>query len=212
MLIRLANMRDAAALAKVHIKCTSQMSRSFMDKLGINFLTFYYKILLGEKKSVVVCAENEYGQIVGFHSGSLDTQEHFTMLEKNKVMLLVSALPAILRDPRLLSGMYKRRASRSAQHDVFVSMEGPRAEFWAWINNEGPPGGAVAVLKKWISIMRLLGAKGIRFEVDEDNTHALDLHRAIGAVLVREYVTPDGQVRFLMEYPDIKPRNIKPSK
>lgn len=201
MRIRIASIQDASELAKVHIKCATQMNRSFMDKLGIHFLTSYYKILLKEKSSVVVCAENGDENIVGFHSGSLDTKEHFAALESKKGLLLVSALPAISRNPGLLVAINKRRKSKSAQHEVFISMEGPRAEFWGWIKNEGPPGGAIAVLKKWMSIMRLFGAKGIRFEVDKDNTNALKLHRAIGALIVKEYITPDGQKRYLMEYP-----------
>jgi hypothetical protein len=50
--------------------------------------------------------------------------------------------------------------------------------------------------------MRVLQAGAIRMEVDRDNTRSEMVHRLLGGRLVREYQTPNGRPRVLMEYPD----------
>jgi len=203
MRIRLAKVKDAAALARVHHACSPELPESFMARLGPQFLRQYYRVLLQEKNSVVICAENSNQDVVGFISGSLDATEHMPELKRHRVSLVLGALPALLRHPSLLKGMLDRQNSKSADvaDDSFVVLTGARWEFWACLPEARAGGKALELFRSWLTMMRGFGIGTIRFEVDDDNPKIVRLHRTLGARVLRKYTTPDGRSRLLMAYP-----------
>jgi hypothetical protein len=203
MRIRLAKPKDAAALARVHHACSSELPQSFMDRLGPQFLRQYYRVLLQEKNSVVICAENSNQEVVGFISGSLDATEHMPELKRHRISLFLGALPALLRHPSLLLGMLDRQDSKSADvaDDSFVVLKGARWEFWAYLPEARAGGKALDLFTSWLTMMRGFGTGIIHFEVDEDTPKIARLHRMLGARVLRKYITPEGKSRFLMAYP-----------
>lgn len=50
--------------------------------MGKPFLKKYYKIVLNDPNEVVICAENEKGQIVGFNSSTLDAKAQMDNLRR----------------------------------------------------------------------------------------------------------------------------------
>lgn len=173
-----------------------------MFKLGKGFLVAYYQIFLAEASSVVLCTENSEGRIIGLVSGSLAAERHMAALRRNRLRLALASLPALARNPNLLGSMVARQQSGSADEDDggYVVLAGAREEFWAWLPTERTAGGAIELHRTWLSVMRLLGASRVRLEVDRVNDKVEKIHRLMGAKVLKEFSTPDGRQRLVMEY------------
>jgi hypothetical protein len=111
-------------------------------------------------------------------------------------------IPGLVRRPRLLLDVLQRYRSGSAdtEEEAFVVSAGPRSELWVWDAARGKPGGGLPLYLAWLKICRLLGAERVRFEVDIDNDRVAGLHERLGAVVLREFKTPDGRRRQIREY------------
>lgn len=199
MKTRLAKLSDAPQLAEVHWTSSSNQPGGFMFKLGKPFLIEYFRIVLGEKNSVVICTEDVDGRIIGFVSGSLLAEERMVALKRGRIRLLLAAIPSLIRDFSLVKELYSRQQSGSADTDEggYIVQSGAREDFWAWLPSTG---GAIELHLKWLSVMRLLGVEAIRGEVDLVNDFVVKIHRFLGARVVREFTTPDGKKRMVMEY------------
>lgn len=173
-----------------------------MFKLGKNFLKAYYRILLDEVSSVVLCVEDTEGRIIGLVSGTLAADKHMTALKRNRVRLAIAAFPSLIRNPKLLGSMKARQQSGSADEDSggYVVLTGAREEFWAWHPAARSAGGAIELHRTWLSVMRLLGITSVRLEVDRVNDKVEKIHRLMGAQVIKEFSTPDGRQRLIMEY------------
>ena len=68
---RLAKPSDARQLANCHWTVRDRYTDGIFLSLGKGFLRAYYEVMLDNPDEIVVCAENENGEIVGFSSGSL---------------------------------------------------------------------------------------------------------------------------------------------
>jgi hypothetical protein len=198
--LRLAKPCDAKALASLHWDCSAKQPGGFMFQMGRSFLTAYYRILLQEKNSVVLCAVDEKAKICGLASGSLAAEEHFQSLRQNRLRLLLAATPYILRRPSLLVELRSRQRSISVQEGKtrYVISSGARGEYWACA--ESLPGLALDLYKNWLSLMRLLGARQVKIEVDCQNPKVKKMHSLMGAKVLGEFSTPDGRQRVIMEY------------
>ncbi len=202
MKTRLACITDAKVLADVHWQASSSQPGGFMFKLGKAFLVQYYRVLLREKNEVILCAEDADGKMIGLVSGTLDAGEHAAELRRQWPSLLMGAIPAIIRDPRLLSALRLRQRSLTVDPEEkgYIVKEGPRLEYWAWPADQRSTMGAVTLLKKWLEVMRLMGAQTVKFEVDEVNQKSTEIHRLLGSRIVSEFVTGEGKKRLIMEY------------
>jgi hypothetical protein len=200
--IRVAKLSDVEQLAQVHWICSAEQPGSFMYKLGKTFLKQYYRILLQEKNSIVLCAEDENGNILGLVSGSLKAEEHMIALRRNKFRLLLAAIPSLIRNPHLIGDIYSRQTSMSADEKAsgYIVLSGAREEFWGWLPSQRLAGGAIELHEKWLSFVRLLGASEVKLEVDRVNEKVEKMHRLMGAKVVKEFTTPDGKQRLVMEY------------
>jgi hypothetical protein len=199
---RIAKPGDAKALARVHYSCSADLADSFMCKLGERWLASYYRIVLNDPNSVVLCAVADNGAVVGFNSASLEISTEMAALRRHRIRLLWAALPALIRRPGLLRGMLQRQKnSHGEEGSRFIVASGPRGAFLGWLRGERNGGEAIALLQSAFGVMRALGSGPIRFEVDVDNERAFRLHRSLGATITERFTTPDGKDRVVMEYP-----------
>ncbi len=200
MIIRLGKPNDAARLAFIHEVSSAKQPGGFMFQLGRSFLVEYYRTLLHDGSSVVLCAVDD-------RDSSWDLwPEHWTReracepLKRNRLRLFVASLPALLRHPLLIRDVYSRQQSASPDEAErgYVVQSGAHEEFWGWLPDN--TSGAIELHLKWLSVMRILGAQTIRGEVDQVNDVVLRVHRMLGARIVKEFVTPDGRQRLIIEY------------
>jgi hypothetical protein len=201
MNVRLASRRDSPRLARLHSVCSAKQPGGFMYGLGTPFLTEYYRVLIDEGSSVVLCAVDNSGQVIGFVAGALDAKTRLAALKRNRGRLLIAALPALVRRPQLVREVYRRQTYNSVDNSGlgYVVQTGAHEEFWAWLPDHG--GGAIELHLKWLAMMRLLGAGSITGEVDKVNVAIVRVHRILGARVVKEFSTPDGRQRLVIEYP-----------
>lgn len=201
MIFRLAFRSDAHQLAQLHQLSSAQQPGGFMFRLGSAFLTRYYRILIDEGSSVIICAVDDSGYILGFVAGSLNAESRLLALKKYRFSLLMASLPAFIRQPSLVSEVLSRQNSGSADESSagYVVQSGAHVEFWAW-QPDHKGGGALQLFLKWLALMRLLGVQTVSGEVDKVNNAILKAHRMLGAKVVKEFTTPDGRERFLIEY------------
>lgn len=203
MKVRLAKHEDAGALAKLHLLCARDLAGGFETGLGYAYLKRYYQVLLSEKSSVVLCAEDEHLGVIGIASGSLDYfGEHEAWLKKHRGALLLSAIPAIVRSPRLVGIIRKRLTERDhaeVQVNQHVSFHS-RFMFWGWHPEAKYAGGALMLMQRWLALMRLLGSQRIQFEVDDTNKRVIQIHRLLGAQLIQTVTTAGRGTRHIMEY------------
>ena len=197
--IRFACLSDAEKITESHLFSSSKQPGGFMFRMGRRFLCQYWRLILLEKNSVILCAEDQNGEFLGFVSGTIDAEERAITLRNNKIKLLLAALPSIMRSPRLLGEIFSRQKLKSADSDeeAYIVQSGPREDFWAWLPNRK---GAIEIHLKWLSIMRTLGVKSVRGEVDKVNDFVVKTHRMLGARIIKEFVTPDGKERQIIEY------------
>jgi hypothetical protein len=158
--------------------------------------------MLMEPKSLVLCLENSDRRILGLAAGSLDAAEHISTLKRHRLRLLGAALPALIRNPRLIAQLRDRqRASQEGDADNgYVVVSGPRLEFWGVVCEARAGGAALILLQAWLSMAKILGAGRVRFEVNETEWEVEKMHRRMGAELVKDFVTRAGVRRRILEY------------
>jgi hypothetical protein len=205
MRFRLAKASDSRRLAQVHRVCAAEQPESFTDRLGGAFLRQYYRVLLADRQSVVLCLVDDVDpeRILGFATGTLDAAESNRTLRRNRVRLAIGALLAIMRRPGLVRGIASRyRSTGGASGDEgYVVNEGARSIYWAVLPEARKGAAALSLMKKWLALMRTMGAGEIATEVNESNAPVAQAHRLLGAELVKKVVTPDGMRRMFMQYP-----------
>lgn len=109
---------DANSLARIH---KTALKNDFLPSLGENFLTTFYKSLIGEK-GIFAFAERNQNQILGFVIGTDDMGLLFKkVLRSNFLELSLSLLLALLKNPGLII--------RVAESFLYPTKEsGPKAE------------------------------------------------------------------------------------
>lgn len=194
---RLAKPSDAKQIANCHWHVRDRYTEGIFLSLGERFLRAYYKIILDDPWEVVVCAENDEGKIVGFSSATLDAKKQVENLKKNKVRLGLSALGAILINPRLLKAVWQRYKSLSNDTDApnFVHTEGVRSEYWCWLKEDDSLMSA-EMGQALEHIVYDLGYKEWTYEVDKFNKQVYKYNlKVVKAEPIREIELPDGRVR-----------------
>ena len=196
---RLGKPNDAAVIAMIHEVSSARQPGGFMYQLGRPFLVEYYRTLLHDSSSIVLCAVDN-DDIIGFVAGALDAGARVRALKRNRFRLLLASLPALLRHPQLIRAIYSRQQSADPDEgdDGYVIKSGAHEEFWGWLPTN--TSGAIELHLKWLSIMRVLGVHAVRGEVDRVNNIVLRTHQMLGARVVKEFVTPDGRQRLIIEY------------
>ena len=200
--IRLANCSDVKQLADLHYLCSLDQPGGFMHKLGRRFLVAYYRIVLSEPMSLVLCADGGTDGIVGLVSASLDARAHLQALREGRYKLLFAVLPALIRQPKLIKAVSFRKKSLSvaAMGEGFIVGSGARVAYWGWLPNYPSGRQSIRLLQTLLWILGALGASAVQLEVDRVNRKVEVVHRLLGAKVVREFATSDGRVRLVMEH------------
>lgn len=209
MIIRLAKQTDIKVLADIHLECGKVQTNGFMHTLGVLFLRTYYYLLLKEKHSVLLIAENEKGYGLGFHSGTTKAEEHLLNLKKNKLILAISLIPTILFKPLIIKEIKLRNkyVSSTTNKNSYGVKNGPRAEYWAWRPSNVNSSGAIVLRTAWSNVMYDLGCKSFKLEVDLSNTDIRKYSKAFSCTVLEEKTLPDGRKRVIMEQKIIKRKN-----
>jgi hypothetical protein len=209
MIIRIAKQADRKSLANIHMECGKAQINGFMHKLGELFLRTYYYVLLKEKNALVLIAEDENGYGIGFHSGTTKAEEHLVNMRNNKIILAISLIPAIIKNPKLIKDIVLRNNYVSSESNLssYGAKTGPRAEYWAWRPSNNRSTGAIVLRTTWSNIMFDLGCKSFKLEVDLSNTDISKYSKAFSCTVLEEKTLPDGRKRVIMEQNIIKRSN-----
>lgn len=199
--LRLAKPSDAKGIADVHYLIRKTGALGIFAMMGKPFLRKYYKIILNDPYELVVCAENDKGQIIGFNSSTLDAKAQKENLKKHRFELAFAALSSLVCNPSLIKPLYERwkTINSSPKSSQFFIQEGVRGEYWAWSPNEKNPAGSVALSKAYKDILRALGVREVYCEVDAENEKAVSYHKLMRDEIVDTLILPDGRKRYLLK-------------
>lgn len=162
--------------------------------MGFSFLKQYYRVILDDPYEIIICAENEKREIVGFNSGTLDANWQMNTLRRHKLSLGLAALGSIICNPRLIRPLIQRYKSTTKESNYqFVYKEGARGDFWAWKPGDKNSLDAVALSLKANAVFAALGVKYKYIEVDTDNKEVLAFHKAAKGGNRADYCIADGQ-------------------
>lgn len=205
---RLAKPSDAKQIANCHWHVRDRYSQGIFLSLGENFLQAYYKIILDDPWEVVVCAENEYGKIVGFCSNTIDAEAQAKNLKKHKVKLGMAAIRAMIKHPSLIKEVWYRYKSLDSANSgpSFIHTSGVRGEYWCWIKDDDSYR-SVEISNISGYLLYDLGYKESYFEVDKFNKQVYKYHIKVNkAEPIEEITLPDGRERVLFK------KILKPNK
>lgn len=191
----LASIRDVKSLAHLHVKSSKKQPDAFLHKLGPRFLEVYYQSLLADGSSVILCAKDTNGRILGFCSGSIDIEDRIITLRQNRIKLALTLIIRFLHSPSLISKVLVRNKQKFFNH---LPSDGAHVDYWCWDNSGNS--GAIILFRKWLSLMTFFGCKRIYGEVDNMNKEVYALHKILGAKFKSKFTTPDGQSRSLIVY------------
>lgn len=206
MNFRIAKKRDFNEIAQIHYECSVKQIGGFMHKLGIKFLKTYYSILINEKSSLILIAEDDLGIIAGFHSGSILPFEHKQALRRNWYKFILPIFLKLFINPILINEVMIRRKSLMITNGKykFSSDEGPRAEYWAWSPSYKGENKSLVVRDKWSQILNILGFDYYYLEVDSINKLVLNYYKLQSAECISEMCLNDGRKRFIFKLKTIK--------
>lgn len=201
MRYRLVKPSDLQQILELHYSIRSTYSIGIFSQLGKKFLKQYYKIILNDKNEVVVCAENDQGEIVGFCSSTLDAEAQMANIRSHKFSLGLAAVGSIIAKPSLVKALIQRYKSTKQDTGVkFVAAQGARGEYWVWDASCKDPISSVELHEVSLKLLKALGVKELTFEVDKVNKQIFLFHEFNGAKSVEEFMLPDGRVRVMMKY------------
>lgn len=201
MKFRVAKLNDYKTLALIHYKSGQHQQDGFMYQLGYSFLKIYYKILLSEKDSFILLAEDDLNIVHGFVSGTLDASKHIKNINKHKLVFALTLLSNIIQAPSLFGKVLKRYYFVKSKngHDKFGVVEGARLEYWIWDTNS-KSNLSVLLLRSWLNMMKEMGVEEIHGEVDSKNIKSQTVHKLMGAFFYDKVVLSDGRKREFYKY------------
>ena len=199
---RIAKPSDARQIAMIQNSIRESNPIGIFSKMDLCFLIKYYKIILNDPYEVVICAENENREIVGFNSATLDASWQMKTLRRHWLSLGIASIPSIIKKPHIIRLLFQRFKSTSeSSTQKFVYGKGARGEFWAWKKSDSNSLDAINLSLKSNKIMAILGVSYIYIEVDLDNKNVLAYHKAMKATIEKIIELPDGRKRALLKKP-----------
>jgi hypothetical protein len=201
IVLRLAKPSDRKELAELHFLSKSPSGPGFFSKVSRSFLRYYYKVVLGDPYSVVMCAESRDGRIRGFASGTLDAEKHFARLGRHRFIFALLLLPSLITNPTvLLQALSRYRSSKGKSDRKFVVTRGARTENWVWFPRDGSSIWAGVLNNSHLKVLRTLGVDIVHFEVDVENVAVVRFSVGNGAKLVDCIELDDGRRRNIYRY------------
>lgn len=206
---RLAKPEDAKQIASVHYHIRDKYDQGFFAKVNYSFLKQYYKVILNDPCEVVVCAEDENQKIVGFSSGSLDSERQFKIMRKKKFRFIIPLLTSAITKPKLIKSALDRfKSTKGSSDNEYVTSKGARVEYWGWLPGRDDSDQSIVMQDILFFTMKMLGADKLFFEVDKVNKRIFKFHKINGAEEVKSFVMPDGRERVELVY-DMNTYNFK---
>lgn len=194
----MAKPSDADQLAKIHQACSAHQPGSFMHHLGVAFFKQYYRILLLETTSVILCAEDPADGIVGIAAGTIDAKAETQALYAGRYRLLLGSLPELIRKPWLIKEVYKRKKLMQTLGQTNPAISGrARFSFWGYLPNHPSKGMAIRLLKTFLNVMEDLGHDSVWFENDTINVNAQKINLMLGAEIISTCPMDDGRTRAI---------------
>lgn len=190
--IRPATSADVPKITEIHL---AAFPGFFLSFLGARFLRLFYSeaVLLGE----ICLVATSGGAVVGFTMGSAQPGGFYGKLIKRRLFAFgLAALPAVLRKPstalRVARALLKpKQAAKAAGIATLMSIGVDPAV-------QGTGAGKALVLA-FFDEARRRGASVVDLTTDKvENERTNAFYRALGLVVAREIVTPEG--RILNEY------------
>lgn len=173
-----------------------------MHHLGRRWFVEYYRVILGDPTSVVLCAEAEGEGLVGLASATVDSKKQLDAIRRGRFRLMLAMLPVLVRKPSLFRALSirKKSLSRSVLGESFIVSTGARIAYWGWRPGYPSRGNSTRLLKEIIHLMEERGVRTLQLEVDRLNKKVEVVHRLLGASVVSEFTTKDGRDRLVMRY------------
>lgn len=190
--LRPAAAADVPRMVEIHL---AAFSGFFLSFLGPRFLGLLYgeAVALGE----ICFVASSGGRIVGFVVGARHPGGFFKKLVRRRLIAFgLAAVPAVLRKPgtalRVVRGLLKpMQAAKAAEIATLMSIGVDPT-------TQGTGAGKALVLA-FFEEARARGATVVDLTTDKvDNERTNAFYRALGLVVAREIVTPEG--RILNEY------------
>jgi ribosomal protein S18 acetylase RimI-like enzyme len=100
MIIRNISPNESSILADIHLIAFKDF---FLTSLGRSFLQTYYKTCINEHSTIAICAVDQYNQIIGFATGTIESSGyHKKLLRNNFFQYFFSVGKMSLFNPRIL--------------------------------------------------------------------------------------------------------------
>jgi ribosomal protein S18 acetylase RimI-like enzyme len=108
--VRPARAEDLPRTAEIHGR---SLPNGFFARLGTGFLARYHATFAAGRRAAMLVAVTHDGRIVGFLAGTVDNARHVrSVLRRPPPRLVLSALLALARDPRLGFEFLRTRVGR----------------------------------------------------------------------------------------------------
>lgn len=201
IIFRLGKISDHIALAQIHYHSGQFQNDGFMYKLGFDFLKRYYKVLLSEKQSFVLVAEDSSSKIHGFVSGTQNASSHLSVIRNDRFFLALTLLKRVIFSPALIKEIFRRYkyVNKVSGSNSYGVLDGARLEYWIW-DTDSSSNLSVFLLKSWINIMKEMGVNEIHGEVDKFNIKSQKVHKLMGAIFYDTKILTDGRERTFYKY------------
>jgi hypothetical protein len=209
MKYRLATHKDIEEIVALHYDIRKIYPVGIFAQLGKSFLRQYYKIILSSPNEVVVCAENEKGEVLGFCNGSLNVEKFFFALQKHKIALGLAALIDVIKKPKLVKELINRySATKNEASAKFTFTIGARGGYWAWSINNPAPEYSIEMHDFFLTILKERSVDTLYIEVDVINKQIFLFHKLNGAKIIETITLSDGRERAMMKYDLINRKSI----
>lgn len=200
MKYRFAKLKDIDKIVHLHYAVRKKYPIgifSFMDK---NFLKCYYNILLNDVNSIIICAEDSNGVLLGFCSANLDIKKQLNNFKRKRHKMFFFALTSIVKKPSLITGLLSRYKSINNDKKQYISNTGARLEYWVWSKDSNDNVSSLIMHEILLRVIESLGVKEVKFEVDKINKKVLKFHKLNGAKIEDVLVLDDLRERVKMKY------------
>ncbi len=200
MKYRIAKPLDYKSIVELHYAIRETYSVGIFAQLGKPFLKQYYKIILNDPNSVIVCAENDKGIMQGFCSSTLDVEAQMANIRRHKISLGIAAISSIISKPSLIKHLIDRyKVIKNDSATKIISTKGARSEYWVWKATNQDSVSSVEMYFAQFNILKSLGVKELYGEVDKVNKKILKFQQANGGKIIDQITLPDGRERVIIK-------------
>ncbi len=199
MRYRFAKLSDLKSIVNLHYSVREDYNVGVFASLDKNFLKGYYKMLLTDVNSIIVCAEDN-SKILGFCSASLDVNDQHENFKKKKLNIALYAFTSVLKKPSLIKKLLLRYKSIKDDNINFISKSGARLEYWVWSKKNEDFVSSLYMHETLLNILQALGIMEVNFEVDHINKKVLKFHKRNGGIEIEKITISDNRERILMKY------------